>query len=128
MAHALRPNPHQILAKHQENMLASLAHRLEVARATNNSYLLEQLEKEQRQIAGKKNLKSNTHAAASKGNWLDALKAIAAPFVSNNLQVHEFNNGSDHWWYAFDPQSGKWVYADCEAELRLWIRDNYRGK
>ena len=46
----------------------------------------------------------------------------------NELQVHQFVNGSDVMWYAFDPTTSRCVYADSEAELRIWIEQNYQGK
>ncbi len=46
----------------------------------------------------------------------------------NDLQVRQFVNGSDMMWYAFDPTTGQCVYADSEAELRIWIEQNYQGK
>ncbi|MFS8814747.1 hypothetical protein ACVW0Q_001376 [Thermostichus sp. MS-CIW-21] len=39
------------LARHRRNIAVSLAHRLEAARAANNTHLLELLEQEQRQPA-----------------------------------------------------------------------------
>ncbi len=65
------------------------------------------------------------------GIWLENLKQIIAKalFVDNSeLQVHQFMNGSDLMWYAFDPRTGQSVYADSEAELRIWIEDNYYGR
>ncbi|HEY9621420.1 MAG TPA: hypothetical protein V6C78_13675 [Crinalium sp.] len=38
------------MAQHKANIAASLAHRLEVARSNNNQALVEQLEREQRQL------------------------------------------------------------------------------
>jgi hypothetical protein len=55
--------------------------------------------------------------------WLKTCKQkiTEALFGSYQLQVCQFMNGSDLWWYAFDPRTGDCVYADSEAELRLWI-------
>jgi hypothetical protein len=56
-------------------------------------------------------------------------KALIEAFAHRNeLQAHQFVNGSDMMWYAFDPTTGQCVYADSEAELRIWIEENYQGK
>jgi hypothetical protein len=43
-------------------------------------------------------------------------------------QIHKFAHGRDLWWYTFDPRTGQCIYADSEAELRLWIEQNYQGR
>ncbi len=55
-------------------------------------------------------------------------KSLVETFAHRNeLQVHQFANGSDLLWYAFDPMTGNCIYADSEAELRVWIDQNYQG-
>jgi hypothetical protein len=126
MAQGLQFNPLQTSAIHQHNMMDSLAYRLEIARAARNTQLIELLEQEKRQIS--------THSTSRKAlnaleAWLEAAKEGLRTvfFGGSTLQVSEFNLGSDHWWYAFDPRTGACVYADSEVELRLWIKANYRG-
>jgi hypothetical protein len=106
--------------RHLESMMTSLAHRLEVAKATNNIQLARVLEREAQQL-----LFSGTNSQRFKlNNWLQALKQrVAGLFTSSTPQVHEFVNGSDRWWYTINPHTGEFVYADSEAELRLWIKD-----
>lgn len=136
MTYAIHSNAAETLTKHQDNLMASLAHRLEVARANNNIQLIELLEQEKQQIAAtvdrhfdsaRPRTTTNLTAALSAG-----LKRLQAGFATligqSELQVSEFMNGSDRWWYAYDPQTGAWVYADSEVELRLWIKQNYQGK
>ncbi len=116
--------------------MASLAHRLEVARTANNSQLVALLEQEQRQLTS--NTVRNNIAPFRKTaplptsllSWLQtASQRLAKAFSRRSeLNVCEFVNGSDRWWYAVDPQTGRYVYADSEAELRLWIKENYPGK
>ncbi|AFZ29397.1 hypothetical protein Glo7428_0814 [Gloeocapsa sp. PCC 7428] len=106
--------------RHLESMMASLAHRLEVAKATNNIQLARLLEREAQQltIVGTSSQRFKLNA------WLKNLKQnVAALFASSTPQVHEFVNGSDRWWYTINPRTGEFVYADSEAELRLWIKD-----
>ncbi len=101
----------------------SLAYRLKIARAAKNMQLIELLEHEKRQIA------ADSTALSALEAWLEAAKERLSKvfFGGSTLQVSEFNLGSDHWWYAFDPRTGACVYADSEVELRLWIKTNYRG-
>jgi hypothetical protein len=106
------------LDKHQDNIMASLNHRLAIARAANNTQLIALLEQERQQVSGKQ-----THPGTAL--WQ---KILAFVLGDSRLQVSQFFNGSDRWWYAFNPQTGECVYADSEAELRLWIKENYQGR
>jgi hypothetical protein len=126
MAQVLWFNTHQTSSIHQHNMMDSLAYRLKIARAAKNTPLIELLEQERRQIAVHS---TGRKALNALGVWLNAFKQKLDKifFGGSTLQVSEFNLGSDHWWYAFDPRTGECVYADSEVELRLWIKKNYRG-
>lgn len=68
----------------------------------------------------------STPQSRSFTTWFKTLKQriTEALFGSYQLQVCQFMNGSDLWWYAFDPRTGECVYADSEAELRLWIEQH----
>lgn len=107
--------------------MASLARRLEVARATHNAQLVELLEQEKRQVVAPA---PTPERAQSRTSWFHTLREriSKALFGTPELQACQFVNGSDHWWYAIDPQTGECVYADSEAELRVWIEQNYRGR
>lgn len=126
MAQVLQFNSLQISAIHQHNMMDSLAYRLKIARAAKNPQLIELLEQEKRQIAADCTGRKAFNALEA---GLEAAKQGLSKifFGGSTLQVSEFNLGSDHWWYAFDPRTGACVYADSEVELRLWIKTNYRG-
>jgi hypothetical protein len=135
MATTLSSIPSLALAKHQENIMSSLAHRLEIARAANNTRLVELLEQEKQQLTfnsghdGASRFRNNAAPHhLTRRSWLHGLKQGIQQVFSRDLQVHELVSGSDRWWYAFDPETGRCVYADSEAELRLWIKENYRGK
>lgn len=106
--------------------MASLARRLEIARATHNSQLVQLLEQEKQQFTTSVPLPKDQPRL----NWLKAFRQNIAKMMARHseLQVCQFVNGSDRWWYAIDPQTGDCVYADSEAELRLWIQQNYRGQ
>jgi hypothetical protein len=114
----------QVFDKHVESMMVSLAHRLEVARATNNSHLVKLLEQEQQQIA------DSTPAIKSSDqkhflNWIEDFKqAVTALFRSSKPKIHYFSNGNDRWWYTIDPETGRYIYAESEAELQLWLKEH----
>lgn len=127
MAHALQINESQASAIHLHSITSSLAYRLKAAQAARNTQLIELLEKEKQQLAAKANAQVTWVA---REGWLKAILQGLNQllFSGSTLQVSEFNSGSDHWWYAFDPLTGEQVYADSEVELRLWIKENYRGR
>ncbi len=113
--------------RHQENILASLAHRLEIAQGNHNDSLIQQLERERQQIL------SSSPAPAPVPSLGERVLSLGRQLVKawadrQSLQVYHLVNGRDEWWYAIDPQTGQRVYADSAAELRLWIKENYRGR
>jgi hypothetical protein len=127
MTHALQFNGFQTSEIHQHSMMNSLAYRLNVAQSARNTQLIELLELEKQQLTDQA---KDREAWSSQGSGLKAIiQGLNQSFFSGStLQVSEFNSGSEHWWYAFDPQTGEQVYADSEVELRLWIKQNYHGR
>ncbi|MBD2033991.1 hypothetical protein H6F86_00570 [Phormidium sp. FACHB-592] len=114
------------LNRHQDSIMASLAHRLQVARATNNARLVALLEQEKQQVAP---VRSCDVAPSPQSWWLTTVQRITQGlFGGASLQVCEVVDGSDRWWVASDPRTGQVVYADSEAEMRLWIEENYQGR
>lgn len=106
-----------------DSIMASLAHRLEVARDTKNFQLVKLLEQEKQQVTA---LISTSDRQLKTTSWLKTFKhRMAMLFGGSTAQVHQFVNGSDCWWYAIDPQTGQYVYGDCEAELRLWLTEKH---
>lgn len=105
--------------------MTSLAQRLQRARSANNFRLVQLLEQEKKQLEQEvSSSESRSHWLTSTQNWLSSLL-----FGKTELQVSQFVDSiNDQWWYAFDPQTGNCVYADSEAELRLWIKNNYQGQ
>ncbi|HEY9646986.1 MAG TPA: hypothetical protein V6C88_11480 [Chroococcidiopsis sp.] len=127
MTHALRINGSEITAKHRENIAASLAHRLEVARAANNDYLVALLEREQQQLKGSAAASSILLNLANKLTmlWQECKEAIAQ---SSQLSVEKVADETGAiWWRAYDPRTGKTLYADNESEVISWIEANHIG-
>ncbi len=127
MATALQANPSQISAQHQATIAASLARRLAIAKAAQNAQLITLLEQEQQQ------LDHNPHpltllALADQvkqiwQSWLDALDR------HSQLSVKQVVGESGLvFWYAYDPQTGKSLYAESSSEVVKWIEDNHLGQ
>lgn len=122
MTNVLYLHDQSVFDRHQDSIMASLAHRLDVARASNNAQLVALLEHEKQQVA------SNSSPARIQHYWWEKLTkfVINTLFGGSELQVCEIVDGCDRWWVASDPKTGQFVYADSEAELRLWIEENYQ--
>jgi hypothetical protein len=119
-------NETALFTKHRENMLHSLSHRIAAAQATNDRPLVELLERERQQLAP---TATPTGMVRSLDRGFQVLKQGVSKFLfgDTKLRVYQYSEGHDHWWYAFDPQTGDCVYADSEAELQRWIDENYHG-
>lgn len=116
--------------QHYTNLLAHLARRMESAQQHNDSRLLALLEVEQRQLAAEWSTRSTKGAIAPSLNliqrfWQWLLVAIED---SSKLQVEKLSGtNGDTWWYAYDPGTGKALYAESESDVVKWIEDNRIG-
>lgn len=127
MAHSLHYNPYHTDDAHHKSMMDSLQHRWEAAHAKMDKRLLELLEQEKYQLR-KEVYHPNVWQTLQAG-FHSVQKGInRVLFGGSTLQVNEFVVGSDHFWFALDPLTGKCVYADSESELRLWIEENYHER
>ena len=128
MTAALYTHSPEIANQHLTNMATSLDHRIDVARANNDSRLLELL------------LKERAELEPVPGQWVNAPKNIIeklrflwkkvmhAVEHSNNLNVEKIVDVSGNvWWYAHDPRTGKTLWAESEPEIVKWIEDNNLG-
>lgn len=117
------------LDKHHANLRANLLHRLAIAEAQHNESLVRLLEQERQQ------LEQNWSAQpATKNPPFQAFtqlgqrvrEAIARYFQLRVEQVRD--EAGQLWWYAFDPRSGKTLYAEAETEVIRWIEENHLGR
>uniref|UniRef100_A0A832M4Z5 Uncharacterized protein n=1 Tax=Oscillatoriales cyanobacterium SpSt-402 TaxID=2282168 RepID=A0A832M4Z5_9CYAN len=123
MANIIHPTDSQLWHKHQANIAASLQHRLEVAKATQNTRLVELLEREQKDIS-----EDTSHHHVSFPQQLTSLWDDFMALVTGNSSLEVWqsvDDRGDRWWCAYNPQTGQSVYADSETEMRLWIEQNY---
>jgi hypothetical protein len=126
MSSIVHASPYQIDLRHQASMMASLSYRLKVALETQNFQLVELLEREKQQIESDS---SGYRMTRSLMGWLEVIQGFWAELTWSypELKFYEYANGTDYWWYTFDPQTGRCIYADSEAELRLWVKENLAG-
>jgi hypothetical protein len=113
-------------------MNASLAHRLEIARASQNEHLVALLEREQQQLGVELNrlngLRVNGLPSLVQGvsqRWQEWMEAIA---THSQLSVERVSADGEIFWYAYDPQTGKALYAESESEVLDWIEKNGLGR
>ncbi len=126
MAIALQVNPSEISAQHQATIAASLVHRLAVAKATQNNHLIALLEKEQRQLDSTTHPLSLSIATTVKRAWQSLLDALDR---HSQLSVKRVAGESGMiFWHAYDPQTGKSLYAESSSEVVKWIEDNHLGQ
>jgi hypothetical protein len=122
MVHTLKFNTSHIDIDviHQRTMMESLAYRLNVARSAQNTQLIEKLEHEQQQLAPNASAQAGLRLVEF---CLNAMKTGVSQVLWNSsmLRVEEFRCGSDHWWYAVDPTTGEFRYADSEVELHATL-------
>lgn len=125
MATALQVNPSKVFAQHQATIAASLAHRLAVAKAAQNNQLVALLDQEQRQLDRTSNrvLGLSELAANVKRTWHSWLDALDR---HTQLSVKRVVGESGMiFWHAYDPQTGKSLYAESSSEVVKWIEDNH---
>lgn len=121
---SLSAPPSYLLERHRDSMMASLNHRLEVARASNNFQLIQLLQQEEQTL-------SQMFAPPSRSlwqrcqSWLQALRQNH--HQKSELEVSQVVLNGDRWWYAYDPGSGQSVYASSDQELMLWVNEHYQG-
>lgn len=117
-------NHNDLSATHQENILALLSHRLEVAKARRNSTLVAALENEYEQLTA-------IAQPVSVSSWLQQLWMSFAETLSDWGKVHIEQtvdaNGRPSW-YAYNPQKGQAITTRSGAEMHQWIKTNYWGR
>ncbi len=121
-------NQTQLWHKHHSNIVESLNHRMEVARAAHNDRLVNLLEQELQQVQEIENSRFplRRHLTGLKTRWQSLVRGWS---TRSELQVRQIEDASgNRWWQAYNPQTGEMVYADSDTELRLWIKQHYSGK
>lgn len=113
--------------KHCANLSANLARRIYVAKSQRNESLVVLLEQEKRQIekVWKEPSDDSTSLQRLKAFWANLQNSLANQF---QLQIEQVCDEAGRlWWYAFDPCSGKKLYAESESDVIQWIEENRIG-
>ncbi|HEY9638831.1 MAG TPA: hypothetical protein V6C57_00015 [Coleofasciculaceae cyanobacterium] len=127
MATALQFNLDEISAQHRAAMAASLARRMAVAQAAQNTQLIALLEAEQKQLG----LAPRQHGLSDlltkiKQVWHAWMEAIDQ---QSHLSVEQVvGDDGTIFWYAHDPKTGKTLYAESRSDVVKWIEDNELGR
>ncbi len=124
MMNTLLNNQPELAAKHQANIAASLAHRLEQARAARNFQLLTLLEQEQQLIQSQptQNVKPIQWGKAVLARLMNA----SANSSAVSLEAITSDSGAVIW-RAYDPTTGETRYAETEAEVIDWLEAQRSG-
>lgn len=128
MVNATQSTDYQIYHQHYANLLSRLAQRMELARSRDDRHLLSLLEQEQRQLETEWSIQ---RAIAPRQNGLKALWSRFKAALDNSSKLHVerlTGSGDATWWYAYDPCSGKALYAETESDVVKWIEDNRLGR
>lgn len=126
MATALRLNSSD-LSPHQATIAASLAHRFAIAEAAQNSQLIALLEREKQQLEREFHKKQDLSTLVDrvKQAWHSWMEAIDQ---SSQLSVQKIVADGVILWHAYDPKTGKTLYAESTSEVVKWIEDNNLGR
>lgn len=113
----LSPSP-ELSARHQANITASLAHRLEKARTERNNQLVALLEQEQIQLETQESVVSATPIAPRKTLWQRFIAKFSQPSA---ISVERVVDSGSVFWRAYNPRTGETCYAETESEIIDWI-------
>jgi hypothetical protein len=126
MATAFQFNLDEISAQHQAAIAASLARRLAVAQAAQNTQLIALLEQEQKQLGLTQQQPTFSALLTQiKQAWRSWREAFDRQFELTVEQV--VGDDGTIFWYAHDPKTGKTLYADSRSDVVKWIEDNELG-
>lgn len=120
----LTTNRNNLGSVHQSNLMASLNHRLEVAKASHDQRLVTALELEYAQLT------TIAHPVAVRAR-LERLWVRFAETLSDWSKIHiecTVEDNGKQCWHAYNPQSGQAIVTDSESDMHQWVRANYWGQ
>ena len=127
MTTSMLVNDPELKLKHLTSMVASLTHRLEVARASHNDQLTATLEREYEQLMIERKAVLLDSSNAVK-HWLQRLWNSFADTIPSlyQLQIQQTIDTNGHqWWSVYYPKTGQRLVTESEAEMQAWIEKNY---
>lgn len=123
MMNTLLNNHPELSARHKANISASLARRLDQARATRDFQLLALLEQEQQQLIQSEPPQQSALSNSiqwGKAVWYRLINAIANCSRISIKAVTMSDSGAVIW-RGYNPTTGETRYAETEAELIDWV-------
>ncbi|MGV0027534.1 hypothetical protein [Phormidesmis priestleyi] len=130
----LQVNASEIAAQHQAAILASLSRRIAVAKAAQNVELVFLLEQERRQFDQNNQPRMRAISSSDPQGVADQIKQVWRNWMraideSSRLSVERIVGDSGViLWRAYDPMTGKTLYAESSSEVVKWIEDNRLGQ
>ncbi|MBF2026576.1 MAG: hypothetical protein IGS48_07395 [Oscillatoriales cyanobacterium C42_A2020_001] len=121
-------NTPELRLKHLASMSASLAHRLEIARAKHDENLTALLEREYQQLMADCQSTSRPSWAESVNNWLQRQWENLADTMPNFYQLQiqeEIAEGGRKSWKVHYPKTGQTLQTESETEMQTWIKEMY---
>jgi len=120
-------NDPDLKLKHLSSMVASLTHRLEVARACQNDQLTTVLEREYEQLMVERKavLTASSHSvkALLQRLWDNFADTIPSLY---QLQVTHTSDGKGHEsWSVYYPKTGQRLVTESKTEMQAWIKKTY---
>ncbi|MGP1382571.1 MAG: hypothetical protein ACTS2F_03370 [Thainema sp.] len=115
-----------LTARHRANMARLLVRRFQAAEARHDAALMAQLRQEERQLVNSTATASSVPAHPIRRIWNQVMNIV---MHWSDLKVSEFTDSQgQHWWYGYDPITGRAIYAESDNELRSWIETYYAGR
>lgn len=125
-------NTPELQLKHLASMANSLARRLEIAKAQNNEYLTQLLEREYAELIAEsqsvRSLASELPLIRAAKAWFQRQWQNLADTVPNLYQLHVQQIVAEDGqlrWLAYYPKTGQTFCTDSETEMRLWVQKHY---
>src|SRR5579883_1838031 len=120
-------NDSELRLKHLSSMVASLAHRLEVARACQNEQLTALLEREYEQLMVERRAvlfaSSNSIRAWVQRLWDNFADTMPGLY---QLQIKQTIDDTGRTrWHVYYPKTGQTLVTESETEMQDWIKETY---
>lgn len=118
----------ELRLKHLASMSASLAHRLEIAKANHDEKLTALLEHEYQQLMADCQSTSTPSWLASVNAWLQRQWENLADTLPNFYQLQikeEIAASGQRSWKVYYPKTGQTLYTESETEMQAWIKEIY---
>lgn len=114
----------QLFRASRDSRIANLERRLEMT-TVQKQPLLEQEPEASKEVATVRPI-----GLLSVAQWLRFVRKGIADLIMGDSEpeIIPYQSNGDQWWYTLDPRTGRCVYRNSKAELRLWIQERYQRR